>query len=87
MLAKFSGVEFETTVSKFRKRKRKFFAVFTYFIKRGHEFRKFHVAGRVTTATKCKKKIKVIHEQRYCLANLKLLLFFPVLVAVAVVVV
>ena len=77
MLAKFSGFVFETTVSKFWKRKRKFFALFTYFTNWGHESRKFHVAGRATTAKKCQKKIKVIHEQRYCFANLNLLFFSP----------
>ena len=69
MLAKFSGVEFETTVSKFWKRKRQCFALFTYFTNRGHESRKFHVEGRATTAK--------IHEQRYCFANLNLLFFSP----------
>ena len=43
MLANFSGIESERTVSKFRKRK-SFCAVFTYFIKRSREIRKFHVA-------------------------------------------
>ena len=58
MSAKFPGVEFETMVSKFSKRKRKFFVVFTYFMKRGHESRKFHVAGRAMTTKKSKKKKK-----------------------------
>ena len=40
MLAKFSGFEFES----FEKEKENFCVVFTYFIKREHETRKFHVA-------------------------------------------
>ena len=45
MLAKFSGVESERTVPKVRERKRKYVCVvFTFFIKRVHEVRKFHVA-------------------------------------------
>ena len=46
MLTKLSGVESESTVSKFRKRKRKrpFFYALTYSIKRAREIRKFHVA-------------------------------------------
>ena len=41
MLAKFSGVESETSVFKFRKRKRKFLCwhVFTYSIKQAYEIR------------------------------------------------
>ena len=44
MLAKISGVKSERTVSKFRKRKRKFCVVLTYFVKRVGEIRKFYVA-------------------------------------------
>ena len=47
MAAKFSWVESERTVSKFRKRKRTFFCfriVFMYSIRRAHETNKFHVA-------------------------------------------
>ena len=44
ILAKFSGIESERAVSRLRKRKRKFFVVFTYSIKRAREIRKFHVA-------------------------------------------
>ena len=40
MLAKFSGVEFESI----EKEKENFCVVFTYFIKREHETRKFYVA-------------------------------------------
>ena len=54
---KFSGAEFERTVSKFRKRKRKKNCVlFTYSIKRAGEIRNFHVAVVPTTAKKCAKK-------------------------------
>ena len=42
MLAKFSGVEFESIEKE--KEKENFCVVFTYFIKREHETRKFHVA-------------------------------------------
>ena len=71
ILAKFSGVEFETTVSKFRKIKIKFLhCLQLYCIKRGHETRKFHVAGRDKTAKKCKKI-----DPRF--ANLNLLFFSP----------
>ena len=41
MLAKFSGVESERTVSKFRIRKRKFCVVLIYSIKRAREIRSF----------------------------------------------
>ena len=46
MLTKFSGVETERSVSKFRKRKRKFlcFVHLPYSIKQEGEIRKFHVA-------------------------------------------
>ena len=45
ILAKFSGYfELETTISKFRKRKRRFCVVFTYSIKWVREIRKFYVA-------------------------------------------
>ena len=69
MLAKFSGVESERIVSKFRKRKRKrkFCVVFIYSIKRAREIRSFRspsfdglpevsCRSRATTAKKCTKK-------------------------------
>ena len=43
MLAKFSRVKSERTVSKFTKKKKENF-VLTYFVKRVHEIKKFHVA-------------------------------------------
>ena len=46
MLAKFSGVEYKRTISRFRKRNRNICVVFTYSIKRACEIRKFH--GAVT---------------------------------------
>ena len=54
MLAKFSGVESESTVSKFRKRKRPFFVALTCSIKRAREIRKFHVAVVFSNETLCK---------------------------------
>ena len=52
MLAKFSGVKSERTVFKFKK------VVFTHFIKRAPEMRKFFTRSRATTTTakKCTKK-------------------------------
>ena len=44
MLAKFSGVEFEGPYLSLEKEQENFCVVFTYFIKRGRETRKFHVA-------------------------------------------
>ena len=56
MLAKFAGVKSERTVFKFRKRKK--CVVFTHFIKRAPEIRKFLRRSRATTTTakKCTKK-------------------------------
>ena len=55
LVAKF-GVESETTVSKFRKRKRTFCVVFTYSMKRAREIRTFHVAViQRRRAKKCTK--------------------------------
>ena len=57
MLAKLSGVEFERTSSKFRKKEKEnpFFVLFTQCIKRAREVRKFHVSvlqGRLRNAQK-----------------------------------
>ena len=107
MLAKFSGVESERIVSKFRKRKRKFCVVFIYSIKRAREIRsfrspsfdgllevnlvprafplkngkspgdevawKFHVAVVQRRLRNVQKSLT--HVQKYCFANLNLLLF------------
>ena len=44
MLAKFSGVEFEGPYLSLEKEQENFWVVFTYFIKRGRETSKFHIA-------------------------------------------
>ena len=68
MLAKFSAVEFERTVSKFRKRTRKFCVLFTYFIKRRRETSKFHVAvvQRQLRNVKRKKKRNAREKLLFC---------------------
>ena len=73
MLAKFSGVESERTVFKFRKRKRKFCVMFTYSIKQACEIRKFHVLVEQRPLRNVQKS--VMHVQSCCFANLNLLLF------------
>ena len=75
MLAKFSGVKSERTVFKLRKRKKNC-VVFTYFIKRASEIRKFHVVVVQRRLRNVPKS--VMHVQSCC---------FAVLVAVTVVVV
>ena len=72
MLANFSGIESERTVSKFRKRK-SFCAVFTYFIKRSREIRKFHVAVVQRRLRNVQKSVIVV--EICCFAYLNLLLF------------
>ena len=73
MLGKFSGVKSERTVFELRKRKKN--CVFTYFIKRAHEIREFHVVVVQRRLRNVQKS--VVHVQSCC---------FAVLVAVAVVV-
>ena len=68
MLAKFSGVKSERTVSKFRKRKRKFCVLLTYFVKWVHEIWKFHVVVMQRRPRNVQKSAIV---KTYC--------FFPVL--------
>ena len=65
MLAKFSGVEPESTVSKFRKRKRKrpFFDALTYSIKRAREIRKFPVAVVFSNETLCKYCFSMLRDK------------------------
>ena len=64
MLAKFSGVESERTVSEFGKRKRKFmFRVHTS-IERAREIKMFPVA--VTTDEKCTKKRDARAKLLFC---------------------
>ena len=88
MLAKFSGVESERTVSKLRKRKRKrkFCVGFTYSTKQARVIRKFHVAvvqRRLrnvqfkTAGCTCKVVVLLLYI---------ILLLFSVHIAVAVVV-
>ena len=73
MLAKFSGLESERTVSEFRKRKEKFCAVFTNSIERVSEIRKFHVAIVERALTNVQKS--VMHVQSCCFASMNLLDF------------
>ena len=82
MLAKFSGVESERTVFKFRKRKKNC-VVFAYFVKRAREIRKFHVLVVQRRLRKVQKKRDTRAKLLLCYLNL---LLFAVLVAVAVVV-
>ena len=78
ILANFSGVKSERTVSKFRKRKRKLLRSF----KPEHEIRKFHVLVMQWWLRSVQKT--VMYMQSYWIAYINLLLFFAVLVAVAV---
>ena len=73
MFTKFSGVESERTVSKFRIRKRNFCDVFTYSLKRVREIRKFHVAILQRWWLRNVQK-SVIHVQS-CFAKINLFLF------------
>ena len=82
MLAKFSGVKSERTVSKFRKRKRKFCVVLTYFVKWVGEIRKFYVAVMQRQQRNVQKKRDA--ELLFC--GYKPVAFFPVLFAVVCVV-
>ena len=71
MLAKFSGVKSERTVSKFRKRKRKFCVVLTYFVKWVGEIRKFYVAVMQRQQRNVQKNVM----QSCCFADINLLRF------------
>ena len=77
-------IESERTVSEFRKDKETFCVVFTYSVKRAHEISKFHVAVVQRWLKNVQKS--VMHVQSCCFTFINLL-FFAVLVAVAVVVV
>ena len=77
-------IESEKTVSEFRKDKETFCVVFTYSVKRAHEISKFHVAVVQRWLQNVQKS--VMHVQSCCFTFINLL-FFAVLVAVAVVVV
>ena len=84
MLAKYSGVESERTILKFRKRRRKFPCnVFTYSTKHGREISKFHVAVVQRWLRNVQKS--VMQVQSYCFAK-KSFCILTVLVAVAIVV-
>ena len=70
----FSGVESERTLSKFRKRQRKFYVVFTYSLRRAREIKwRFHVVVVHRRLRNVQKG--VMHVQRCCFANLNLLVF------------
>ena len=62
-------------LSKFRKRKGKFYVLFTYSVKRAREIRKFYVADVQRRLRNVQKS--VMHLQSCCFAYLNLLLFFP----------
>ena len=66
MLAKFPGVESERPLSKWRKRKRTFFVLFTYSIKRTREIRKFYVTVVQHRLRNVQKS--VMHMQSCCFA-------------------
>ena len=69
MLEKFSGLEFEKNISKFRKRKREFNCVlFTYSIKRAREVWKFH-------ATVVQRRLRNVQKSVMDVQN-NLLFFF-----------
>ena len=78
MLANFSGVKSERTVSRFRKRKRKLLRSF----KPEHEIRKFHVPVMQWWLRSVQKT--VMYMQSYWIDYINLLFFFAVLVAVAI---
>ena len=73
MLANFSGVKSERTVSKFRKRKRKLLRS----LKPEHEIRKFHVPVMQWWLRSVQKT--VMYMQSYWIAYINLLLFLPFL--------
>ena len=74
MLVKFSGVEFERTASKFKKKEKENFCVlFTYSTKRAGEIRTFHVAVVQRRLRNVQKS--VMHVQRFFFANFNPLFF------------
>ena len=75
ILAKFSRLESERTISEFRKRKRQLFVVFTYSIKWASEIMKFRVAGVQRRQRNVQKS--VMHVQICSFVNKNLLLFCP----------
>ena len=75
MLANLSGVESESTISKFRTRKRKFSCCvhLPYYLTGTREIGKFHVAIVQRRLRYVQKR--VMHVQSCCFANVSLLLF------------
>ena len=75
MLANLSGVESESTISKFRKRKRKSLCCvhLSYYLTGTREIGKFHVAIVQRRLRYVQKR--VMHVQSCCFANVSLLLF------------
>ena len=74
MLAKFPGVKFERTVSKFRKRKRQFLRCARLFRKAVREIGKFHVAVVQRRLRNVQKSVTHVHS--CCFADINLWLFF-----------
>ena len=77
MFGKFSGVESERTISKFRKKnlKKKIFVVFSpTSTKRAREIKNIHAA-----VVQRRLRKGVMHVQSCCSANLNLFLFLPFL--------
>ena len=75
ILVDFSGVQFQRTVSKFRKRKRKSLSCVHFAIK--SEIRQFHVV--VVQQRQRNVQKRVMRVQSCCFANLSLLFFCPLL--------
>ena len=79
----FLGLKSKGPYLSLEKEKDNFCGLFTYSIKRTGEIRKFHVAVVPTTAEKCTNKRDA--KCKVFFANFNLLLFFAILVAVAVI--
>ena len=84
MLAFVSGLKPKGPYLSLEKEKETFCVVFTNYVKRAREIRKFHVAVVQRWLKTCAKS--VMHMPSCCLTDINLLLLFAVLVAVAVVV-
>ena len=81
MLVKFSGVESRRIISKFRKRKNIF--VFTYFMKRKHEIKTFHVGVMQPWLRNIQKGM--MHMWSCCFVKIYLLLFTSLVIVDVVV--
>ena len=66
MLVKCSGIEYERTVSKFRKKEENFRVVFTYSIPRARKNWEVSCRSRTTTAKKCTKKLDARVKLLFC---------------------